>query len=119
MRILSNNTMTWKQGLIFIIVITIVTFLAMQLVYGQSVDDLIQDHKQNIQELKQKEAYRQELINRINNSTCMTYGDHIPTMQELYDMYGGKKYYEREKTDWDVPLLEEKVRYCVDHGWIN
>jgi hypothetical protein len=72
-----NKRMTIKQSIIFVIVIAIVVYIAMQVVYGQTdnstigksmVNKLIQDTKR---ENATEESYRAELIQRMQNTTCL------------------------------------------------
>jgi hypothetical protein len=72
------TSMTTKQSIIFVIVITIAIFIPMQVVHGQNnetetaktkVDKLIEDTKN---ENAIEESYRAELIQRMQNTTCLT-----------------------------------------------
>jgi len=109
-----NKEMTPKQSIIFVIVIAIPVFITMQVVYGQEqvnnsnstvgksmVDKLIEDTKKS---MAIEKSYRAEMINRIENSTC------LPVIFEgtplsLFNM----------KTE----QLEKTLTSCVAAGIIN
>jgi hypothetical protein len=59
-----NERMSPKQSIVFVIVIAIAVFITMQVVYGQG-----QVNNSTVAKAKPY-SYRNELINRIMNSTC-------------------------------------------------
>jgi hypothetical protein len=58
------DRMSAKQSIVFVIVIAIAVFITMQVVYGQG-----QVNNSTVAKAKPY-SYRNELINRIMNSTC-------------------------------------------------
>ena len=59
-----NERLSPKQSIVFVIVIAIAVFITMQVVYGQG-----QVNNSKVAKAKPY-SYRNELINRIMNSTC-------------------------------------------------
>jgi|GEM_PF-826911 hypothetical protein len=59
-----NERLSPKQSIVFVIVIAIAVFITMQVVYGQG-----QVNNSTVAKAKPY-SYRNELINRIMNSTC-------------------------------------------------
>lgn len=97
--------------------------------YGQDssnsmVDKLIEDTKRD-QIIA--DSYRDELINRIDNSTCMHYhpsNDTRKMMDEewISDMNDiSLEIWEKEKNNPDLPIsmLEKQVKECAVNGWIK
>jgi hypothetical protein len=70
-----NKQTTTNQSIIFVIVIAIAFFITMQVVYGQG--------QVNNSTVGKSYSYRNELINRIMNSTCtekrLVIGSEKPT----------------------------------------
>jgi hypothetical protein len=105
------KTMTRNQSIVFIVVITIAIFISMQVVNGQNndtaktrVNKLIEDTKR---ENATEESYRAELIQRMQNTTCLnTNLEGIGSVPLNTDIL---------KT-WE---LEDLLKTCVKEGLIK
>lgn len=146
-----DKQMTTKQSIIFVIVITIAVIIFQQVVYGQEqinnstvgksmVDKLIEDTQRG-QQIGQ--SYRAELINRIENSTYLTFPriNYNPTgVNENEKIYDGKtpkelqeeieetnrEYDKKLKQEWDMTVdnieisqIEQVFKSCVAEGKIK
>ena len=96
----------WIVGII--IVISTAVFISMQVVNGQEqfnnsilsksmVDELIEDTKRDI---AREEAYRQEIIKRIENSTCIS--SKFINLSSI-----------------STPELESRLKLCVLQGTVK
>jgi hypothetical protein len=92
-----NERMSPKQSIVFVIVIAIAVFITMQVVYGQG--------QVNNSTVGKSYSYRNQLINRIMNSTCtekrLVIGAEKPT-SVLY-----------------LSTIEEIFKTCVAEGAIK
>jgi hypothetical protein len=94
-----NERMSPKRSIVFVIVIAIAVFITMQVVYGQG-----QVNNSTVAKAKPY-SYRNELINRITNSTCtekrLVIGAEKPT-SVLY-----------------LSTIEQIFKNCVTEGTIK
>jgi hypothetical protein len=92
-----NERMSPKRSIVFVIVIAIAVFITMQVVYGQG--------QVNNSTVGKSYSYRNELINKIMNSTCtekrLVIGAEKPT-SVLY-----------------LSTIEEIFKTCVAEGAIK
>jgi hypothetical protein len=104
-----NKQMIAKQTIIFIIVITIAVFISIQVVHGQNtsdsrVDKLIEDTKK---ENAINQQYRVELIQRMQNTTCLnTNLEGIGSVPLNTDIL-------------ETSELEDLLKTCVKEGLIK
>jgi hypothetical protein len=112
-----NKQMTAQQSVMFVIVIAIAVFITMQVVYGQEqvnnsnstvgksmVDKLIEDTKKS---MAIEKSYRAELINRIENSTCLS------------EIFEGTPLSLFNNSNMKTEQLEQTLTSCVTGGIIN
>ncbi len=114
-----NKTSRWWWIVGIIIVISTAVFISMQVVNGQKqvnnstvgksmVDKLIEDTKKSMEDDKiiqdLEESYREELINKIENSTC--------------DEGMGKPLWDMTK-ERSVSDLEQALELCIITGKIK